>query len=64
METLKLTKGKLITDDDVIEKRIVIETDVDRDEVCFYLLNIGIVQMSFSSLSNILSEALMRRYEG
>ena len=63
MQMLKLTNGVLITDNERIEKRIVVETDYKSDEVLFYVLNVGMIQMSFKSLSNILSEAMTKHFE-
>ena len=63
MQMLKLTNGVLITDNERIEKRIVVETDYKADEVLFYVLNVGMIQMSFKSLSDILGEAWTKYYE-
>ena len=63
MQMLKLTNGVLITDNERIEKRIVVETDYKSDEVLFYVLNVGMIQMSFKSLSDILGEAWTKYYE-
>ena len=56
MEMLKLMNATLITDDERTAKRVVVETDCSANEISFYILNVGILQMSFRALSDIIAK--------
>lgn len=64
MEMLKLTDAMLITDDERTAKRVVIETDCAANEISFYILNVGILQMSFRALSDIMEKEWADYMEG
>ena len=64
MKMLKLTDATLITDDERTAKRVVVETDCSANEISFYILNVGILQMSFRALSDIIAKEWADYMEG
>lgn len=61
---LKLVNATLITDDERTDKRVVVETDCSANEISFYILNVGILQMSFRALSDIIAKEWADYMEG